>query len=84
MEKGNENHKLGTGFFVHKRILSAFKKMEFASVGMSYVYIIIRSNIIVLDAIAPTVDKIDDTKDRFYEELEHVFHKFPKYHMKIC
>jgi exonuclease III len=24
-----------------------------------------------------------DTKDRFYKELEHVFHKFPKYHMKI-
>jgi hypothetical protein len=22
-------------------------------------------------------------KDSFYEELEHVFDKFPKYHMKI-
>jgi hypothetical protein len=22
-------------------------------------------------------------KDRFYEELEHVFDKFPKYHMNI-
>jgi hypothetical protein len=22
-------------------------------------------------------------KDRFYEELEHVFDKFPKYYMKI-
>jgi hypothetical protein len=22
-------------------------------------------------------------KDRFYEELEYVFDKFPKYHMKI-
>jgi hypothetical protein len=29
------------------------------------------------------VDKTDDVKDRFYEELEHVFDKFPKYHMKI-
>jgi hypothetical protein len=28
-------------------------------------------------------DKIDDIKDRFYEELEHVFDKLPKYHMKI-
>jgi hypothetical protein len=27
-------------------------------------------------------DKIDDM-DRFYRDLEHVFHKFPKYHMKI-
>jgi hypothetical protein len=26
---------------------------------------------------------LDDIKDRFYEELEHVFDKFPKYHLKI-
>ncbi|PNF19100.1 hypothetical protein B7P43_G10545, partial [Cryptotermes secundus] len=30
-----------------------------------------------------TEDKIEDIKDRFYEELEHVFEKFPKYTMKI-
>jgi exonuclease III len=28
-------------------------------------------------------DKTDDVKDSFYEELERVFDKFPKYHMKI-
>jgi hypothetical protein len=28
--------------------------------------------------------KIDDIKDRFNEELEQDFDKFPKYHMKIC
>jgi hypothetical protein len=27
--------------------------------------------------------KIDDVKHSFYEELERVFEKFPKYHMKI-
>jgi endonuclease/exonuclease/phosphatase family metal-dependent hydrolase len=32
---------------------------------------------------APTEDKCDDTKDSFYEELEGIFHQFPKYHMKI-
>jgi hypothetical protein len=26
--------------------------------------------------------KIDDIKDRSYEELEQVFNKFPKYHIK--
>jgi hypothetical protein len=31
----------------------------------------------------PTEDKCGDTKDCFYEELEHVFDEFPKYHMKI-
>jgi hypothetical protein len=32
---------------------------------------------------ASTEDKIDDIKDRFYEELEHVFDKFLKYPMNI-
>jgi hypothetical protein len=39
-------------------------------------------NIIVLNVHAPTEDKTND-KDRFYEEVEHVFDNYPKYHMKI-
>jgi hypothetical protein len=37
----------------------------------------------VLNVHAPTENKIDDIKDRFYEELEQVFDKFLRYHMKI-
>jgi hypothetical protein len=47
-------------------------------------YIILRGSwcdIIVLNVHAPTEDKIDDMKGRFSEEREHVFDKFPKYHI---
>jgi NAD dependent epimerase/dehydratase family enzyme len=37
----------------------------------------------VLNVHAPTEDKTHDVKDSFYEKLERVFDKFPKYHMKI-
>jgi exonuclease III len=39
--------------------------------------------IIVLNVHAPREDKADDVKDRFYDELECVFDKFPKYRMKV-
>jgi exonuclease III len=69
---------------VHKRIKSAVERVQFVSDRMSY--LILRGRwcpIIVLNVHAPTEDKTDDVKDSFYEELESVFDKFPKYHVKI-
>jgi exonuclease III len=40
-------------------------------------------DITVLNVHAAPEDKTDYMKDSFYKELEHVFDKFPKYHMKI-
>jgi endonuclease/exonuclease/phosphatase family metal-dependent hydrolase len=74
---------LGTGYFVHHRIVSAVKESRVCK-GMSY--IMLRGhwcNIVVLNMHAPTEEKSDKSKDSCYEELEHIFDHFPKYHMKI-
>jgi hypothetical protein len=67
---------------VHKRIISAVRKVEFVGDRMSY--IILRGhwcNIIVLNVHAPCEDTSDDIKDSFYEEKEwyliNTFNIFP-------
>jgi hypothetical protein len=66
-------------FFVHKRIVSALKRVEFVGDRMSYM--ILRGSwchIIVLNVHVSTENKSDDVKVSFYKELELVFDKFPK------
>ena len=62
---------MGTGFFVHHRIVSAVKREEFVSDRVSYIVLRGRwCNIIVLNVHVPSEDKCDYSKDSFYEELE--------------
>jgi hypothetical protein len=66
MGEKKENCQSGTRFFVHHRIVSAVKRVEFGSGRVSY--IVLRGhwcNIIVLNVHAPSEEKSDDSKESF-------------------
>ena len=68
--KGNNNHQLGTWFFIHNKI--AVKNIEFIRDRLSYLILRVRwCSIIVIISHASTEDKVDLIKDGFYEELKH-------------
>jgi exonuclease III len=62
--KGQENHQLGTGLFVHQTIVSAINRVEFVSDRMSYTVLRGRwCNIIALNEHVPTEEKDDHSKE---------------------
>jgi len=57
--KGNENHQLGTGFFVHCRLVSAVNRIESVSDRLSYIVLKGRwLHIIVVNVHAPSEEKV--------------------------
>jgi hypothetical protein len=71
-------------FFVHKRIVSAVRRVEFVSDRMSYILLSGRwCNIIVVNVHAPGEDTSDDIKEGFCGEIGRIFDQFRRYDMKI-
>jgi len=71
--KRNENHQLGTGFFVHNRIALAVKRVEFVSDRVSHIVLRGCWCNIILNVHEPSEEKSDYSKYSVYEELQQVF-----------
>jgi hypothetical protein len=78
--KGNENHELGTGFLCIRESYQQLGGLSLLVIGCHKRSLVSYN---VLNVHVPTEDKTDDVKYSFYEELERVFDKSPKYHIQI-
>jgi len=74
VEKETKIINLEQVFFVHHKIVSAVKRVEFVSDKVSCIVLRGRlSNIIVLNVHEPNEEKSDDSKDSFYEQFSKIF-----------
>jgi len=78
--RGTQSHDFGTGFLIKKNILPAVQNIKFVNERLSYVMIRTRwCNIVLINVCAPTEVANDNDKDTFYDELERLFDRLPKY-----
>ena len=77
-------HVLGVGFYVSARFLSNI--LRFEPVNDKLCWIRVRGKFInysIINVHAPTEDKDDEEKDKFYLELETTYSRCPKHDTKI-
>ena len=76
--KTRRKSSIGDRIFLHHKIVSPVKRVEFVSDSMPYIVMRCRwSNVIALKVPATSEEKFDGSKDSFYEELEHLLDHSP-------
>ena len=77
-------HQFGAGFAIKEKFIS--NVINFEPVNERLCYLRLRGqfyNYFLISAHAPTEDRDEETKDTFYDNLEEIITKAPKYDIKI-
>ncbi|GIX97503.1 craniofacial development protein 2 [Caerostris extrusa] len=73
-------HSFGTGFILNKKIKHLV--MDFQAVSPRLCYLLLRgkfNNYSMINVHASTEEREDAEKDRFYEELDHLWERCPSH-----
>lgn len=80
----NGKHENGVGFMIHDKILPNVKTFSAFNDRICYIHIAGKIlDLIIINCYAPTEEKDEDIKDKFYEELESVYDTLPLHCIKI-
>lgn len=80
----NNKHENGVGFLVNKKLIPWVKKFRAINDRICYIQINMKHrNLAVICTYAPTENSHEETKDTFYEQLEHTCDSIPRYYTKI-
>ncbi|XP_050439094.1 uncharacterized protein LOC126844740 [Adelges cooleyi] len=77
-------HENGVGFMVNEKVLHNIKTFIPVDDRICYIKIAGRLfDLVIINCYAPTEDKDDETKDKFYDELERVVNSLPTHCIKM-